>query len=478
MFNLQLEPQLIPPRRLSNGQTIFADKNTILDEKIITFDSGFYSVETLEDKKIRWMSNFIELKVHNEKQYEMLLIRSANNFNKKALIVKILNKNTVNPYIYLTREYEIGEKVEIPIPLHNVEKIEIICDHFCPYEEKLSHDQRKLSFLIDNLYFIKNGETFKQSVEYLQETSFYLFKSIIRSEIIESSTNKYFDISEKNVSITKNLKTAIMMYVPFINSGMKKSISNLLSYKISNKNVDLIIVSDDDLNYFDNINCKFIKIPKFPTLKAGGYMTVPHKYATIAFMYLTKIADELGLDKFFFYEWDCKINKDNWYDDLIEEDAVWSENVYMTGTPVLKYPTDNVGNFCQNYMDFVYNYSKECGVSMVIEQSASYNVYSGPFSLYTNGALTFYNTKLTKQMFINEIQSINDKKYDFADKIRAWDYESGIRLFKKYKEESFRRIGWLKSSYSGCGDLYYNEKQRNKMLETKLKNVIHQYKYT
>jgi hypothetical protein len=470
MFNTQLEPILIPPRRLSNGQTIFAKKTDILDEKIITFDNGFFNVETLDDKKIRWMSNYVEIKVHNENKYEILLFKSANHYNKKAVIIKLTNINSNDSYIYLTKEFEIGEKVEIPIPLANLDKIEIISDYFCPFEEKISNDQRKLSFLIDNIYFIKNEISYQQSVQYLQETSFYIFKDIIKSEIVEASTNKYFSLPDKIISIRSNHKTAIMMYIPFINSGIKKSIDNFLSYKTSNKNINLIILSDEDLNYFNNINCKFIKVPKFPTLKAGGYMIVPHKYATIAFMYLVKIAHELELDKFFFYEWDCKINIDNWFDQLLEEDSIWSDKVYMTGTPVLKYPIDNIGNFCQNSMDYIYNYSKECGVSMVIEQC-------GPFSLYTNGALTFYNTKLIREMFIDELKAIDDKNFSFADKIRAWDYESGIRLFKKFKEESFKYVGWLKSSYSGCGDIYYNEKQRINMLETKLKNAIHQYKY-
>jgi hypothetical protein len=61
--------------------------------------------------------------------------------------------------------------------------------------------------------------------------------------------------------------------------------------------------------------------------------------------------------------------------------------------------------------------------------------------------------------------------------ITSWDLEIGIRLFKEYGEKSFEKVGWLPSSYSGCGDYYYNQTQRELMIDTGQKVVIHQYKY-
>jgi hypothetical protein len=100
-----------------------------------------------------------------------------------------------------------------------------------------------------------------------------------------------------------------------------------------------------------------------------------------------------------------------------------------------------------------------------------------PFSLYTNGALTFYNTKQTEKYFLTEL-NFQGNPSDHMDTITSWDLEIGIRLFKDLKEKSFEKVGWLPSSYSGCGDYYYNQKQRDKMLTSGLKIVIHQYKYT
>ena len=58
-----------------------------------------------------------------------------------------------------------------------------------------------------------------------------------------------------------------------------------------------------------------------------------------------------------------------------------------------------------------------------------------------------------------------------------WDIDIGYRIFKDIKEESFNKIGWLPSSYSGCTDIFYNKKQREKMLFSKKKVAIHQFKY-
>ena len=470
MFNQNLEPILIPPRKLSNGNTVFADKDTLLEEKIITYDDGFYEIENLEDKKVRWLSDHIELQVHNINKYELLVLKTVNTFNKKAVIVRLLNKDSSEFFIYLTKEYEINEKIEIPIPLNNVDKIEIITDYFCPFEEKISNDQRRLSFLLENLYYIKEGRTFKQPVSYIQEASEDLFKDILKSNIIETKTDKYFNIEDKTFSIDKSLKSAILLYIPFINEGVKKSLDNLFAYKRSAKNIDLIIFSDTDLNYFNNLDCKFIKIPKIQAMKNSGYMAAQDKYALIAFLYGIQIAENHNLDRYFYYEWDCKIGCDYWYDILWDEFLNWPHEAYMVGTPVLKYPLSKIGNFIQNSSEYIYNYSKNTGVSMVVEQH-------GPFCLYTNGALTIYHTQKIKEMFANELFLIDKNILTFTDKIRAWDYESGIRLFKKYKQDAFKYVGWLNSSYSGCGDLYYNQKQRQNMLDTKLKCVIHQYKY-
>jgi hypothetical protein len=129
-----------------------------------------------------------------------------------------------------------------------------------------------------------------------------------------------------------------------------------------------------------------------------------------------------------------------------------------------------IGNFFQSSQDYIYNYSKECNVSINIDHAA-------PISIYTNGALTFYNTQKMCEFFNKELYGTILNKSEHVDDVGPWDFGLGIRIYDKLKDDSFKKVGWLPSSYSGCGDFCYNEKQRLNMLETNLKVIMHQYKY-
>ena len=304
-----------------------------------------------------------------------------------------------------------------------------------------------------------------------KEEKVYCEFNIFNSNIVSPRTDLYFNTESLSINIKKTLKSAILLYLPFFNEKINKSLENLFAYKATKSNIEIIIFSDSDERCFPKLGYRFFKIPNFPKMVGGGNMAAQDKYALMAFLYGLKIAEDLGLDRYFYYEWDCLIGADYWYDDLWQEFLDWPFEPYMSGTPVLKYLNKNCGNFIQNSMDYIYQYSKNTGVSMLVE-----NV--NPVCLYSNGALTFYNTEKMKLMFAPEVEQLLKYKYIFLEEIKPWDYESGIRLFREHKEESFKLVGWLKSSYSGCGDNYYNEKQRLHMLESKIKKVIHQYKHS
>lgn len=469
-MNNIFEPQLIPPRKTVSGHTVYANSDDIIDEKVVSFSNGFYSVENLENKKIRWMSTDLELDVYNKSNYELLIIKTKNIFNSKRVVVQLLDTNSENYKPFSAKQYLIDEEVELVIPLIGVKKIKISSDYFCPFENNISNDSRKLSFLIDWFFYIKENKKYQQSVEYIYETNFDIYDELLKSEIVIPQTDFYFKYESKKINIKTNLSSGILLYLPFYNEKIKKCLDNFNTYKLSKKNIELIIFSDSDDPFFSNSKYNIIKIPKIPFMKHGGFMAPQDKYALIAFLHGIQIASSKKLDRYFYYEWDCKIGVDYWYDDLWDELMNWPYEAYMTGTPVLKYNSRGIGNFIQNHMDYIYNYSKETGVSMVIESV-------NPFCLFTNGALTFYHTEKIKNMFIDELNKIDQNNFDFVNYTHSWDYESGIRLFKKYKEHAFKYVGWLKSSYSGCGEYYYNSKQREYMLESKLKKVIHQYKY-
>ena len=76
-----------------------------------------------------------------------------------------------------------------------------------------------------------------------------------------------------------------------------------------------------------------------------------------------------------------------------------------------------------------------------------------------------------------ELSSTINNLSDYADLTGPWDLNLGTRIFKDLREKSFERVGWLPSSYSGCGDLFYTQKQRDYMIDSGLKVVMHQNKY-
>jgi len=268
----------------------------------------------------------------------------------------------------------------------------------------------------------------------------------------------------KTLHINNNLKVGIIFYVHSINDGIKKCIENINSYKLSKHDIPFVVYSDEQLN-----GLNYVKFNKMEEMHAGLYRKCD-KYAFWAFVEGIKIAKEKNWDYFFCYEWDCLISKDYWFDTLWQEHLSWPYEPIITGTPAIRMPKLAIGNFFQSSQDYIYNYSKECNVSINIDHAA-------PISIYTNGALTFYNTQKMCEFFNKELYGTILNKSEHVDDVGPWDFGLGIRIYDKLKDDSFKKVGWLPSSYSGCGDFCYNEKQRLNMLETNLKVIMHQYKY-
>jgi hypothetical protein len=82
-----------------------------------------------------------------------------------------------------------------------------------------------------------------------------------------------------------------------------------------------------------------------------------------------------------------------------------------------------------------------------------------------------------KEYFAKELAYKIGDNPDILESKYAWDLDVGLRILRDVKEKVFNKVAWLPSSYSGFEDYYYNQRQRNKMLETGFKAVIHQYKY-
>ncbi len=452
----------------------FSKKKEIIrldNESVLNLSSGWYDLENPPEGKFRWMSVLGELIINPNNNYDNLIIKTVNLFNKKEICALIRKKNTEEFIVIFSKKYDVGESISIKIPIKDVDIVQIKSEYFSPFDTGISEDKRKLSIGIYEFIYERQNQLYVQSIGNIKHVDDVLYTSIVENKIIDSSTIRFFDIDRliyKNIRINKGIKSAIILYIQNDNNQNKKCLDNLLEYKHSKHDIPIIVYSDSQLN-LDNYPFKFINVPKIPKMEIG--MCNPSdKYAFWAFIESIKIAKEFNLDYFFCYEWDCKVGKDYWYDTIWQEHLNWPGEPTMTGTPVFKCPLNGSGNLLQGIQDYRYQYSKECKLYMVVE-------HTYPYSLYTNGALTFYNTKHTEFYYHKELYNNIKNKSDYMDTISPWDLEIGIRLFKDMKEKSFEKVGWLPSSYSGCGDYYYNQEQRNDMLNKGYKVVIHQNKY-
>ena len=443
----------------------------INDEDVLILSNGWYDLENPVEGKFRWMSLSGEILVKSNNNYDNLILKSINLFNKKQILVLVRKKNTEEFINIFSKKYEVNESLLIKIPIKDIDIIQIKGDYFSPFDDGISQDKRKLSIGFYQFIYEKQNRLYVQSIDKVKHVNDALYTNIVENKIIEPRTNTFFDrynLTSDNVRINKKIKSAIILYLQNFENQNKKCLDNLLEYKHSKHNIPIIVYSDSD-SVPGDYPFKFIKIPKIPKMEIGMY-NPSDKYAFWSFMESIKIAKEFELDYFFCYEWDCKVGKDYWYDTIWQEHLNWPGEPTMTGTPVFKCPLNGSGNLLQGIQDYRYQYSKECKLYMVVE-------HTYPYSLYTNGALTFYNTNQTEFYFHKELHSIIKNKSDYMDTISPWDLEIGIRLFKDLKEKSFDKVGWLPSSYSGCGDYYYNQEQRDDMLNKGHKVVIHQNKY-
>jgi len=440
-------------------------------EEIVSLSTGWYDLENTPIGKFRWMSVTGELIVSSKNDYDNLILKSTNLFNKKEISISIRKKNDKEFESIFLKTYEINDSILIKIPIKDVEIIQIKSDYFSPFDTGTSEDRRKLSIGLYEFVFERQNCLYTQSIDKIKHVDEQLYSSIVENKIVNVCTNTLFNINDltlKNIKINKPIKSGIILYLQNFEKQNKKCLDNLAEFKHSKHNIPIIIYSDSNSTP-DNYPFKFIKIPKIPKMEIGMY-NPSDKYAFWYFMEAIKIAKEFELDYFFCYEWDCKVGKDYWYDTIWQEHLDWYGEPTMTGTPVFKCPLNGSGNLLQGIQDYRYRYSKESKLYMVVE-------HTYPYSLYTNGALTFYNTKHTEFYFYKELYSNIINKSDYMNTISPWDLEIGIRLFKDLKEKSFEKVGWLPSSYSGCGDYYYNQDQRNDMLNNGYKVVIHQNKY-
>lgn len=440
------------------------------DDGEVGLDDGWYEIETFNGKTFRWTKPSFSFLFKKSIPYTKMRLELVNEFNDKEILILARQKNGLTKQIH-DKKYEINENISLTIDIKDIEFINFTsqdCDAF-------GDDNRRLflkfySVIFENENSIDTIPIFDLKTEEERLHNQFIFSAPY--DLITQVSGMYRHEDKRstltNFEIKNKLKTGLILYLENLSPKNLRCLDNLTAYKHSKYNIPLIICSDTDLDIPEKYGVEFYKF-EMPKLNDRG-ASFKDRYSFWSFIEFIRIADHLELDHFFGYEWDCKVGQDLWFDRLWDDFLSWNSEPIIAGTPVIRYPMNGCGNFLQSTTEYQYQYAKECGLTMYLDTG-------GPHTLYCNGALTFYNTNKMKQYFAKELSYRAGDETGILNNKSAWDLEVGLRILQDVKENIFNKVAWIPSSYSGFGDFYYNQRQRNKMLETGLKAAIHQYKY-
>lgn len=453
--------------------TYFVDKRSVdyksFDNEEVLLDDGWHQVEAFNGKTFRWTKSTFCFLFKKEIPYTKLKLELINELNDKDISVQARQKTGEIVQIH-KKKYETNEAISLTIEISNIETLAFSSEDCSSFGD----DPRTLFLKIHSVIFENENSIDTIPISDLkteQETRNVNFLFAPSYELITKADALYSHDGKRTIkefNISKSLKTAIILYLQNLSSKNLKCLNNLTSYKASNRGVRIITCSEVDLEIPSKYPVEFYKFEMPPLTFKNTW--AKERYAFWSFIEFIKIADNFELDHFFGYEWDCKVGQDLWFDKLWDEFLSWDSEPIIAGTPAIRYCANTCGNLLQSFSEYCCQYSKECGVTMSFETHA-------PYGLYCNGALTFYNTAKMKEYFAKELAYRIGDNIEILESKHAWDLDVGLRILKDVKEKVFNKVAWLPSSYSGYEDYYYNQRQRNKMLETGLKAVIHQYKY-
>jgi hypothetical protein len=439
------------------------------DNNEIMLGDGWYEVEMFDNKMFRWTKPCFSILFNKEIPYTQMRLGLINEFNDKKILILARKKNGLTKQI-LDKKYEVNEKISLTIDIKDIETLTFSSEECSSF----GNDTRLLflkfySIIFENENSIDTIPIIDLKTEEETRQVNFIFSS--NHEVITDIKSLYCHEEKRSIKsfeIKTKLKTGIILYLENLSPKNLRCLDNLTAYKNSKHDVPIIICSDADLEIPEKYGVEFYKF-EMPKLNDRG-ATFKDRYSFWSFVEFIRIADHLELDHFLGYEWDCKVGQELWFDRLWDDFLSWDSEPIIAGTPVIRYPMNGCGNFLQASTEYQYQYAKECGLTMYLDTG-------GPHTLYCNGALTFYKTQKMKEYFAKELSyKAGDDSYILNNK-NAWDLEVGLRILQDVKDDIFNKIAWIPSSYSGFGDCYYNQRQRNKMLETGLKAAIHQYKY-
>ena len=182
-------------------------------------------------------------------------------------------------------------------------------------------------------------------------------------------------------------------------------------------------------------------------------------------------ACDLGADFMCYIEEDCRVGKD--WDLTLRDEAIGStRDPWCVGTPCIwnmfsGFRTDWVDSACRYTVD--YNDS----TGFVPSMEGVFGEYGIGPCVFPNGAFAFYSREAMEEVFVDKFRAGGMGQFAGAP---PYDITFGAFAAKKFNLDSFKRIRWMPSLYSGCGDHWYTLQNRLSMLASGRVVACHQVK--
>lgn len=182
--------------------------------------------------------------------------------------------------------------------------------------------------------------------------------------------------------------------------------------------------------------------------------------AFVAFREGIKIAASRKWDWFFWLEWDCRIRGRNWLQKLWSENMAWPHDHVCAGTPVIYEIMTNGSARAIPWLAYAARYAEATGRFPAFE---GWDI--GAQAMFPNGALAFYKTKVMEEWFGEMMPLSGPDLEEWCLRNVSFDHFIGRKIITLFGDSGVEKMAWLPSAYSGCGNKYYTEEERLKMLD-------------
>lgn len=191
-----------------------------------------------------------------------------------------------------------------------------------------------------------------------------------------------------------------------------------------------------------------------------------HTISNYAFLMGLQYAVQRQLTYFIYLESDVRLGAPEWDGRMYEEAIQKNPHFVLAGSPVCYQPSNSGHSVLKRAIRYAHSYLEATGLGMPMFG------YHGSLSLFVNGAGAIYKTEIVEKIFRGFL--VDMKRAAFNP--RAFDYMIGHVMFEMFGESVFDLIVPLTCSYSGVTDDLVNWPQRQHMLESGQKCLIHQCK--